>query len=144
MSKGNLQFDSLLPLHLKQMHPAVVTCNCKDSASWQSCPGKAGPQTSSKGKRNYDAFRCICKIWQVDHHCLGRLGLDQVSKGGVNDRPPLPPPAFSHPGGSHTAAHGNSIAVTRGHILPIHYHYLRYLDLSSEHLIGRSCCLSCP
>ena len=29
VSKGNLQFDSLLPLHLKQMHPAVVTCNCK-------------------------------------------------------------------------------------------------------------------
>ena len=60
----------------------------------------------------------LVRFWPVDPHCLGRPSLDQVSKGGDNDRLALPPAAFSHPGGR---ALGNSIAVTGGHILPIHY-----------------------
>ena len=50
-----------------------------------------------------DLLNDFDEILPVDPHFLGRLRLDQVSKGVGNDRLALPPPAFSHPGGAHTA-----------------------------------------
>ena len=103
-----------------QLHSALLTCICKN-------PLQVGRQIGWSEKRvpRDDTITglamysdALVRFWPVDPHCLGRPRLDQVSKGGDNDRLALPPAAFSHPGGR---AHGNSIAVTGGHILPIHY-----------------------